>query len=215
MRPILVGAMFILSFIFAILLAISMKQFLFNLIKPFIYSEKPSAIFLNLPLNISSYIPLILAGFFLNFTNYPEIRYHIWNVLWSMIFGITIFNFLKIGILLSSVYITFPSYIILYLWENILPYFTVGILITFFSLLIKKREFDKKSSILPAFLTILWLILIGKLKLDSFLQYFLAIFSAVLPSVLIVRRYAVKSQAAEASYCEKSSEGVSEPQQNQ
>lgn len=187
--------MFVLSFLFAVLLAISMKLFLFNIIEPFLYSERSSAIFLNLPMNISSYIPLILAGFFLNFTNYPEIQHHIWNTIWSIIFGITIFNFLKIGIILFSAYITFPSHIVLYLWENILLYLIAGVLITFFSLLTKKQEFDKRSSLLPAFLTILWLILIGKLKLNSFFHYFLAVFSVTLPSIIIVELRRLKSTA--------------------
>ena len=109
MRPVLVGLMYILSFVFAVLLAVSMKKFLFNLIEPLVYSENPSAILLNLPMNISSYIPLIIAGFFLNFVNYPEVRLYIWNVIWSSIFGITIFNFLKIALIYLSANITFPG----------------------------------------------------------------------------------------------------------
>lgn len=191
--------MFVLSFLFAVLLAISMKQFLFNLIKPFVYSENPSTILLNLPLNISSYIPLLLAGFFLNFTNYPEIRHYIWNVIWSLIFGITIFNFMKLGFIFLSVYITFPSRIILYLWENVLPYFVIGIFITIFSLLIRKQELNVKISLLPASLTVLWLILIGKLKLNNISDYLLAISSAVFSSIIIVMLRPMKPQIAPRS----------------
>ena len=185
MRPVLVGLMYILSFIFAVLLAVSMKKFLFNLIQPLVYSENPSAILLNLPMNISSYLPLVISGFFLNFVNYPEVRRYIWNVIWSSIFGITIFNFLKIAFIYLSASITFPSEKFYYLWENILLYIISGFLITIFSILIKKREMDKKISLIPSFLTILWLILVGKLKLNSNFDYSTAVFSATLPSFLI------------------------------
>lgn len=185
MRPVLVGLMYILSFIFAVLLAVSMRKFLFNLIEPLVYSENPSAILLNFPMNISSYIPLIIAGFFLNFVNYPEVRLYIWNVIWSSIFGITIFNFLKIAFLYLSTSITFPSEKFYYFWENILLYIISGFLITIFSILIKKREMDKKISLIPSFLTILWLILVGKLKLNNNFDYSTAILSAAIPSFLI------------------------------
>lgn len=127
MRPMLVGLMYLFSFVFAVLLAVSMRKFLFNLLQPLVYSENPSTILLNLPMNISSYLPFIIAGFFLNFVNYPETRCYIWNVIWSSIFGITIFNFL----------------------------------------------------------TIIWLILVGKLKLNSNFEHSSAIFSVTLPSFLI------------------------------
>jgi len=185
MRPVLVGLMYILSFVFAVLLAVSMKKFLFNLIEPLVYSENPSAILLNLPMNISSYIPLIIAGFFLNFVNYPEVRLYIWNVIWSSIFGITIFNFLKIALIYLSANITFPSAKFYYLWENILLYIISGILITIFSILIKKHEMNRKISLIPSFLTILWLILVGKLKLNSNFDYSTAILSAALPSIIL------------------------------
>jgi hypothetical protein len=185
MRTFLIILMFILSFLFAVLLAISMKLFLFNIIKPVLYSEGSSNIFLNLPLNISSYIPLILIGFFLNFVNYSEMQHYVWNVIWSVIFGITIFNFFKLGFIISSTHFKFSSKIILYLWENILPYFIVGVFITIFSILIKKQKINKQISCLPAFLTIIWLILVGKLKLDNNLNYFSAIISTIIPSFII------------------------------
>lgn len=185
MRPILVGLIYVLSFIFAFLLAVSMKKFLFNLIEPLVYSENLSAILLNFPMNISSYIPLVIAGFFLNFVNYPEIRLYVWNVLWSLIFGITIFNFLKISFLWLSASITYPSEKFYYFWENILLYFSAGVLITIFSILIKKREMNKKVSLIPSCLTVIWLILVGKLKLNSNFDYSTAILSASLPSFLI------------------------------
>ncbi|MBI5573515.1 MAG: hypothetical protein HY919_03045 [Elusimicrobia bacterium] len=185
MRPVLVGLMYILSFVFAVLLAVSMRKFLFNLIEPLIYSESPSAVLLNLPMNISSYIPLIIAGFFLNFINYFEMRLYIWNVIWSSIFGITIFNFLKIAFLYLAAIITFPSAKFYYFWESILLYIISGFLITIFSILIKKHEMDKKVTLIPSFLTIIWLILVGKLKLNSNFDYSTAVFSATLPSIII------------------------------
>ena len=50
-------------------------------------------------------------------------------------------------------------------------YIISGILITIFSILIKKHEMNRKISLIPSFLTILWLILVGKLKLNSNFDY--------------------------------------------
>lgn len=184
MRPVLVGSMYLLSFIFAVLLAVSMKIFLFKLIEPMIYSENPSAVLLNLPMNVSSYVPLVIAGFFLNFVNYPEARRYIWNVIWSVIFGVTIFNFIRMSFIVLAARITLKSEIFYYIWETVLPYILTGLLITIFSILIKKREMNGKISVIPPFLTIIWLILVGKLKLNSNFSYIVAVLSAMLPSII-------------------------------